>query len=138
MEFYYNKPLQSNYTNRTRTPQKYYPDHPGHLDHDNELSAWVSKALPSSESTSTSTSNLSVQQLSFAEVATNFPIISKPRHTSRPSGGQATHTCIAQTQSPTDTPTYATPSYASIASSTRMVASRNLSPSQQSQSTSNK
>ena len=72
-------------------PKNYYLG--GHPDHNNELSAWVSEALPSTKSISTltSTSSPSVQQLS------NLPITSQPKHTSRPSGEQATHTCTAQT-----------------------------------------
>ena len=125
-------PFQEN-INTEPEPKKYYLG--SCPDHNNELSVWVSEALPSTKSTSTltSTSNLSVQQLSYAEVSTNFPITSQPKHTSRPSGGQATHTCTAQTQSAADTP-----AYASIAASTTTVVSSNLSPSQQSQSTKKK
>ena len=74
-------------------------------DHDNLLSGFINQALPST--TSASTSKPSVQEWSYAEAVSNFPLPSQPKHTRRPSSGQATHTCTAQTQTAANRPTYA-------------------------------
>ena len=119
---YSNEPLQRKYPNRTRTPpSKYYIG--GCPDHDNELRSPPLHRI---------NINININIKSICSTIVICRRTSQPRHTSRPSGGQATHTSTVQTQSAADTPTYATPTYASIDASTRTVPSSNLSPSQQS------